>query len=155
MLNLLLEHEVVVFPSLPNPDFLEASRSDRVLLFHQPRAYLLLLPGSAVFFYPLLNVSFLKKKLSVSLQTPIKTTTRHCGLRSCKTPCLETPYTCTRAATGRRRRKGSGTCARTSSDGSRKELLSDQQRGIGPSSCPPCSCSGLLRAEGAWFLIAG
>lgn len=31
---------------------------------------------------------------------------------------------CTRVATGRRRRKRTGTCARTSSDGSKKELLS-------------------------------
>lgn len=65
-----------------------------------------------------------KKKMSVSLQTPNKITTRHCGLRSCKTPCLERPYMCTRAATGRRRRKGTGTCARKSSDGRKKELLS-------------------------------
>lgn len=123
--NLLLEHEVLVFLSLPDLDFLEESRSDYVLLFHRPRAYLLLHPGSAAFFYPLRCSSkclHYKKKMSLSLQTPIKITTRRCGLRSSKTPCLERPYTCTRAATGRRRRKASGTCVRTSSDGSKKEL---------------------------------
>ncbi|KAI3353385.1 hypothetical protein L3Q82_019920, partial [Scortum barcoo] len=50
---------------------------------------------------------------------PIKTTTKHCGLRSWTTPCPERPCMSTRAATGRRRSKATGTCVPTSSDPSR------------------------------------
>lgn len=94
-----------------------------------------------------------EEKMSVPFQTTTKITTRHCGLRSCKIPRLERPCTSTRVATGRRRRKGTGTCARTSSNG--QKSLSSQQRGVKPAILSSIFLQRLLRIKGVWFLIIG